>query len=154
MDLADKIIAGSSTHGYGPVDEFGFPLRYMKGLNYTVARILIRNPGLCINPLDGRIYNLSDPEKKAVEECNKMVVMLSGFDSPFAKSFKYALVFERLKELLPEADMESVEVCDGLIFDGKTKELRQVPTKKQEEAHYRALTAIKNFEMRRKRDED
>lgn len=156
MDLADKIIANNSggEFRYGAVDEYGFPLRYSKGLDYTVARIIVRNPGLCINPLDERIYDLGAQGKEPLEENNKTVMLLSGFDSPFARSFKYALVFDRLRSLLPEADMESIEVCDGLVFDGEKKELRKVLTRRQEEDCYQALTAIKNLEIRRKRNEN
>ena len=146
MDLADKIISSNSSNGYGPLDEFGFPLRYRNGLNYTIARIIIRNPYLCVNPHDDRIYDLESPDRMPIEECNKMVMLLSGFDSPFAKSYKYALVFDKLREILPEADMESIEVCDGLILDGKTKSLTDVETKEQETARFSSVVALLNKE--------
>ena len=152
MDLADRIISNSPSNSYGPLDEFGFPLRCRNGLNYTVARIIIRNPYLCVNPHDDRVYDLSSPDRAPIDECNKMVMLLSGFDSPFAKSYKYALVFDKLREILPEADMESIEVCDGLVFDGKTKELTDIETKDQENARFCSVVALLNKEG--EKDED
>lgn len=160
MDLADKIISanegGGASSPWGPLDEYGFPLRGKDALDYTVARIIIRNQGLCINPHDGLIYDLDDREfglPQPLKENAETIISRSGFDSPFAKGAKKVLVFDRLKELLPKADMESVQVCDGLIFDGKTKGLKEVPTREEVDAHFRALVALKNKEEREKRND-
>lgn len=158
MSLADKIIANSEEarrreSPWGPLDEYGFPLVHKDKLDYTVARIIIRNQGLCINPQDMRIYNLDDRSlglPRPIEENATSIVSLSGFDSPFARGAKKVLVFDRLKGLLPEADMDSIEICDGLILDGKTKTLKKVPTRAEVDAHYKSLTALKNLNERKK----
>lgn len=157
MNLADKIISANSgapqnDSPWGPLDEFGFPLRHKDKLDYTIARIIIRNQGLCINPHDGRIYDLDDRTlglPNPLKENGETIISRSGFDSPFARGAKKVLVFDRLKELLPKADMDSVQVCDGLIFDGKTKTLKKVPTREEADAHFRALVALKNREEKR-----
>lgn len=155
MNLADKIIDANNSpkeSPWGPLDEFGFPLRHQDKLDYTIARIIIRNQGLCINPHDGRIYDLNDRTlglPRPLKENGETIISRSGFDSPFSRGAKKVLVFDRLKELLPEADMESVQVCDGLIFDGKTKTLKKVPTREEADAHFRALVALKNREEKR-----
>lgn len=161
MNLADKIISANSgapqnDSPWGPLDEFGFPLKHKDKLDYTIARIIIRNQGLCINPHDGRIYDLDDRTlglPNPLKETGETIISRSGFDSPFARGAKKVLVFDRLKELLPEADMESVQVCDGLIFDGKTKTLKKVPTREEADAHFRALVALKNKEEVEKKND-
>lgn len=149
MEIADQIIANSGTDR-GHLDEFGFPLKYRDTLNYTVARIIKRNQFLCVNPHDNQIYDLSASNSEPIKECNKSVIVLSGFDSPFARSFKYALVFEKLRELLPAADMDSYEVCDGLVFDGVTKRLENRKKQKAITESFENITKILNMKERNK----
>ena len=160
MSLADKIISANNSGNdspWGPLDEFGFPLRHKDALDYTVARIVIRNQGLCVSPHDGLIYDLDDRLNglpQPLNETAEAIVSRSGFDSPFARGAKRVLVFDRLKELLPKADMDSIQVCDGLIFDGETKKLKSVPTREEMDARFRAMVALRNEERKKNQNEN
>lgn len=160
MSLADKIISANSSDRqgpWGPLDEYGLPLRSEKALDYTVARIMIRNQGLCVNPHDRVIYDLNDRSigmPMPLKENAETIISRSGFDSPFARGPKKVLVFDRLREVLPKADMDSVQLCDGLVFDGETKVLKDTPTKEEIDAHFRALVALKNKQEKEKSNEN
>lgn len=147
MSLADRIINKNSSDPellpWGELDEYGLPVRLSGHVDYTVARIIIRNPDICVNPDDGRIYLTNSIDRIPVNETSRTVVELSNFSSPF-KGDKAAIVFNRLKELLPKADTKSVMVGDGLIFDGETHSLKETLTKAQTEQRYRDITALLN----------
>ncbi len=155
MDLADKIIKSnnSSASPWGELDEYGLPLRASNQLDYTVARIVMRNQRLCVNPDDNKIYNLNDPKRLPLKENGRSVVELSYFDSPFAKGHRSALVFERLRQLLPKADMDSVQVCDGLVFDGETRSLKKTMTLEETDEYFKNIVkAMNNFERSKEDD--
>ena len=153
--LADQIIRGGQKGGGAQFDEYGIPVPTRKDhLGYTLARILVRHPNLCINPYDDKIYDLDESSKTPIKECNASVVKLSGFDSYFAKAYRYALVFEKLRATLPMADMESVQIGDGLYFDGETKTIKTMPNRQETEDYCRKLVAAMNYFVRKDEKND
>ena len=155
MNLADKIIANSepkpNDSPWGELDEYGLPLNMSSRVEYTVARILLRHPDICVNPDDGRVYLTESLDRRPLVENGRTVIELSNFASPF-KGDKAPLVFNKLRELLPKADTHSVAVSDGLIFDGRTHELKETLTKAETEQRYRDITALLNESEREKNE--
>lgn len=154
MDIAEQIITGAASDGgspWGELDDYGLPVKFSDHVDYTVARIIARHPDICVNPHDNGIYLLDSNSRLPVKENSRTVMELSNFASPF-KGDRSVLVFNRLREVLPKIDMESVAVGDGLVFDGRTHALKETLTKKQTEARYRGITALlnemKNNEMK------
>lgn len=146
MDLADKIISNNipePSSPWGELDEYGLPKRLSGHVDYTVARIIIRHPDICVNPNDGRIYLTDDVYREPIAENSRAVVELSNFASPF-KGERAALVFNRLKEVLPKVDTKSVLVGDGLVFDGQSHTLKETLTAEQTKRRYMDITALLN----------
>ena len=156
MDLAEKIIsrgAAGEEAPWGELDRYGLPLKYSGHVDYTVARIIIRHPDICLNPNDGRIYLLDDIRREPIKEDSRTVVELANFASPF-RGERAVLVFNRLKELLPKVDTKSMLVGDGLVFDGETKTLKETLTMEQTEARYRDVTSLLNELENKERKDD
>jgi hypothetical protein len=104
-----------------------------------------------VNPDDGRVYLTESIDRRPLVENGRTVIELSNFASPF-KGDKAVLVFNKLRELLPKADTRSVAVSDGLIFDGRTHELKETLTRAETEQRYRDITALLN-ELEREKNE-
>lgn len=155
MDIAEQIISSNSSQEkspWGELDDYGLPIKYSDHVDYTVARIIVRHPEICVNPHDNRIYLLDGPSREPIRETSRTIVELSNFASPF-KGDRVALVFNRLRDVLPKVDMESVAIGDGLVFDGKTKKLKETLTREQTEARYRDIAALLN-ELNKEKEDD
>lgn len=155
MDIAEQIIESNSSVGespWGELDDYGLPTKYSNHVDYTVARIIIRHPDICVNPNDNRVYLLGDVCREPVRETSRTIVELSNFASPF-KGDKVALVFNRLKDVLPKVDMTSIAIGDELVFDGKTKTLKETLSREQTEARYRDIASLLN-ELNKEKEDD
>lgn len=151
MNLAEQIISGNADDNsspWGELDQYGLPIKFSDHVDYTVARIIIRHPDICVNPDDGQLYLLKGFDRGPIIENSRTIVELANFASPF-RGDRAVLVFNRLKEVLPKIDMHSVIVGDGLVFDGETKQLKETMTKAQTEARFKDITAMLN-ELNRK----
>lgn len=111
MDLADRIIRGAKdrdTH-----DELGLPLNAKGEIDYLVARILMRNPELCIDPLDNKFY-IGTHEVTMTQ--NKLVELANSYND-WCKAGRWPLVINRLREFAPRLDRSKLYISEHLMWD-------------------------------------
>lgn len=111
MDIADRIIRGAkdnSTH-----DELGLPLSANGEIDYLVARILMRNPDLYIDPLDDKFYIRA---REIAMTQNKLVELANSYND-WCKAGRWPLVVNRLREFTPRLDRSKLYISEHLMWD-------------------------------------
>lgn len=111
MDLADRIIRGAKdrdTH-----DELGLPLNAKGEVDYLVARILMRNPDLYIDPLDNKFY-IGTHEVTMTQ--NKLVELANSYND-WCKGGRWPLIVNRLREFTPRLDRSKLYISEHLMWD-------------------------------------
>lgn len=111
MDIADKIIRGAveiETH-----DELGLPLNASDELDYLVARILMRNPGLYLDPIDDKFY-IGTREINLTQ--NKLVELADHYND-WCKGGRWPMVVNRLRKFAPRLDRSKIYISEHLMWD-------------------------------------
>ena len=111
MDIADKIIQG--TFDSDIYDELGLPLSAEGEIDYLVARILMRNPGLYLDPLDGKFY-IGVREVNLTQ--NKLVELADHYNG-WCKGGRWPMVVNRLRKFAPQLDRSKIYISKHLMWD-------------------------------------
>ena len=111
MDLADRIIRGAKdklTH-----DELGLPFNAKGEIDYLVARIIMRNPDLYVDPVDDKFY-IGTREVTMTQ--NKLVELANSYND-WCKAGRWPLVINRLREFAPRLDRSKLQISEHLLWD-------------------------------------
>ena len=112
-NIADKIIQGDKKAKKTSRDEFGLPLDGAGTLDYLVARIFLRNPGIYLDPEDNQLYI----GQRRIEESQRMAVELSDHYNKWCKGGRWPMIFNRVKKFAPRLDRSKLYIADNLLWD-------------------------------------
>ena len=124
-NIADKIIQGDKKAEKASKDEFGLPLKGAGTLDFLVARIFLRNPGIYLDPEDNQLYI----GQRRIEESQRMAVELSDHYNKWCKGGRWPMIFNRVKKFAPRLDRSKLYIADNLLWDIDKHEL--IVTKKK-----------------------
>lgn len=120
MGLADEIIdktrQDESEAKEQRYDDVGLLIPEVENNDYIVARIICRNKRKLFKA-NGVVYYNRAPMSNKIKD---NLVMLNGKTDSLIRGDNCILIWERLKELLPEYNRDCIKIADGFIWNRKT----------------------------------
>lgn len=113
MGIADELIKSIESDGANGYDEVGLPIPNEENNDYIVARIICRNKR--------RLFKIGEDifldRKPMFGNIKNNLVVLNGKASPLIRGDNCLLIWERLKEVLPEYNRDYIKIADGIVWN-------------------------------------
>lgn len=120
MDLADKLIERLEREPQAALtgrDSLGLPVPDRHTVDYICARVLKQHPD--IYKFKDRLYD----GHTQIKEDKLTLISYNGEIDKFIKPDTTVLIWDRIRELVPELSFDKIIISDHLIWDMKKGEL-------------------------------
>lgn len=120
MGLADEIIIKNQRQNeIYEYDDVGLPAPEVENNDYIVARIICRNKRSLFKVGDEVFYG----RKPMSNNIKNNLVILNGKADTLIKGDNCILIWERLKELLPEYNRDFIKITDGVVWNKRKADI-------------------------------
>lgn len=119
MGIADEIITSMNKSISNEYDDVGLPIPQEETNDYIVARIICRNKD--------RLFKIGDTifrDRKPLDgNIRQTIVVLNGKEDKLIRGDNCLIIWERLKEVLPEYDRDAIEIVNGIVWNRKNADI-------------------------------
>lgn len=119
MGIADEIITNMNNSQSSEYDDVGLPIPQEETNDYIVARIICRNKD--------RLFKIGDTvfrdRKPLGGNIRQRIVILNGKQDKLIRGDNCLIIWERLKEVLPEYNRDAIEIANGIVWNRKKADI-------------------------------
>ena len=120
MGLADDIIKQNASDDPSlKYDDVGLPIPETKNNDYIVSRIICRNKRRLFKVGDNIWYD----RKVMSGRIKDNLIILNGKTDNLIRGDNCILIWERLKEVLPEYNRDYIKIADGLVWNRRKADI-------------------------------